>query len=317
MKRSLFAVTTGILLVVTAPTALASARQPVSVAARFADPAMPMLVVAHRACHNPAPRHAMPGSVPENALAGIERCIALGVDIAEVDVRRTRDGYLVLIHDDSVDRTTDGHGKVADLSLAEIRALHLRTNEGGADATMTDQTVPTLDAALAAAKGRILLNLDVQAGLYAETVAAVRAAGQQDGVIVKQIAGIGSPLLADTPPFEGMAFMPVLSGTADLPAIAARQVAGKHRPVALELPPMSAVALAPVVTVARRAGVRLWANSLWSGFVQGFGGDVDALRDPDAVWGRLQRAGISVIQTDEPEALLHYLHRDAAAKARD
>lgn len=287
-----------------------TARGPaVSVAARFGDPAMPVLVVAHRACHNPAPRHGMATSNPENALAGIERCIALGVDVAEVDIRRTRDGYLVLMHDETVDRTTDGHGKVADFSLAEIRALRLRENEGGAGAPLTGLHVPTLDEALVAANGRILLNLDVQAGLYVETVAAVRRAGQQDGVIVKQLAGIGSPVLADTPPFDTIPFMPVLAGESDLPEVAARQLTGARSPVALELPRMTVAALPALATVARRARVRLWVNSLWEGFLAGVGGDVDALRDPNAVWGQMRSSGVSVIQTDEPEALLHYLSR--------
>ena len=285
-----------------------------SVLRRFAAPAPgatpgDVVVVAHRACHNPAPRHGMAASLPENALAGIARCIALGVDVAEVDVRRTRDGYLVLMHDDTVDRTTDGHGSVADLSLAQVRALSLRDNEGGAGAALTDLHVPTLDEALSAANGRILLNLDVQAGLYAETVAAVRRAGQQDGVIVKQPAGIGSPVLADLPPFDAIAFMPILAGDADLPAVASRQLTGRRRPVAFELPRMTAAALPALSAIARRAGIRLWVNSLWEGFVAGIGGDLDALRDPGAVWGRMRDAGVSVIQTDEPEALLRYLGR--------
>nr|WP_233150691.1 glycerophosphodiester phosphodiesterase family protein [Sphingomonas sp. BT553] len=278
-----------------------------SVAARFGDPAMPMLVVAHRACHNPTPHHGMPNGMPENSLAGIERCIAIGVDVAEVDIRRTLDGYLILMHDESVDRTTDGHGKVADISLADIRALHLRENEGGSDASPTMARVPTLDEALAAAKDRIILNLDVQAGLYAETVAVVRRAGLGDGVILKQPAGIGSPVLADVPPFDAVSFMPILAGHTDLGTVAGRQLGGVRHPVALELPKIDAARLASVAAIARRAKVRLWVNSLWDGFIEGIGGDVDALRDPDAVWGTMRRAGISAIQTDEPEALMRYL----------
>ncbi|MDJ0278915.1 glycerophosphodiester phosphodiesterase family protein [Sphingomonas sp. 2R-10] len=288
-----------------APAAPRGARA--SVGAMFAGRTTPVLVVAHRACHNPAPHHGMAEELPENSLAGIERCIAIGVDMAEVDVRRTRDGYMVLMHDDTVDRTTDGHGKVADLSLAQIRVLHLRANEGGADAPNTDLRVPTLEEALATSKGRIALNLDVQAGLYAETVAVVRGLKQEDGVVVKQAAGIGSPLLADTPPFDRVPFMPVLSGPDDLDAVAVRQSAGVRRPVAIELPRLPAASLPPIAEAAKRAGVRLWANSLWDGFIKGMGGDVDALRDPAAVWGRMGRAGITAIQTDEPEALIRYL----------
>lgn len=278
-----------------------------SVGAMFGDRSTPVVVVAHRACHNPAPRHGMMASLPENSLAGIERCIAIGVDMAEVDIRRTRDGYMVLMHDDTVDRTTDGHGKVADLSLAEIRVLHLRENEGGADAPTTDRRVPTLEEALSIAKGRIGLNLDVQAGLYAETIAVVRSSKQEDGVIVKQAAGIGSPPLADTAPFDMVPFMPVLTGPDDLDIVAARQAGGTRRPVAIELPRLPAAFLPSIAAVAKQAGVRLWANSLWDGFIKGMGGDVDALRSPSTVWGRMREAGVAAIQTDEPEALMRYL----------
>lgn len=283
----------------------------VSVRDRFADSALPLLVVAHRACHNPAPHHGMATTTAENSLAGIARCIVLGVDVAEVDVRRTRDGYLVLMHDSSVERTTDGHGEVADLTLAQIRTLHLRQDEGGPKAVLTSDRVPMLDEALAAARGRILLNLDVQAGLYPDTVAAVRAARQEDGSIVKQPAGVGSPALAAAAPFDHVPFMPILSPAgdgSDLVEIATRQVSGR-KPVAIELPRMTPETLPALAELARRAGTRLWINTLWEGFLAGYGGDVDALRDPDAVWGRLRRTGISVIQTDEPEALLRFLGR--------
>lgn len=281
-----------------------------SVTARF-GPDGAMLVAAHRACHAPAPRHDLREALPENSLAGIDRCIALGVDVAELDVRRTRDGYLVLMHDDSVDRTTDGHGKVADLTLAAVRALRLRRDEGGPDAPLTDARVPTLDEALARARGRIILNLDIQAGLHPDVVAAVERAGQADGVIVKEPAGIASPVLTDIAPFDRVPFMPILSPAGDgddLPAIATKQSSGRI-PVALELPRMTDATLAALSDVARTRHTRLWVNTLWDGFVRGWGGDTDALRDPDAVWGRLNRAGVSVIQTDEPEALLRFLHR--------
>ncbi len=60
---------------------------------------------------------------PENTLAAFENAIALGVDWLEMDVQRTRDGTLVVIHDTTVDRTTDGTGRVGDLTLAQLRAL--------------------------------------------------------------------------------------------------------------------------------------------------------------------------------------------------
>jgi glycerophosphoryl diester phosphodiesterase len=73
-----------------------------------------MLTIAHRGAS---------GYAPENTCAAFERAIAMGADMIETDVQLTLDGELVLIHDDLVDRTTDGQGPVADHTLAELHAL--------------------------------------------------------------------------------------------------------------------------------------------------------------------------------------------------
>lgn len=63
------------------------------------------------------------GLEPENTLRSIRRALELGVTAVEVDVHLSRDGRLVVIHDDTVDRTTDGYGRVRDLTFAELRRL--------------------------------------------------------------------------------------------------------------------------------------------------------------------------------------------------
>jgi len=75
-------------------------------------------VIAHRGAHR-----GQSGHLPENTLAAFREAVALGADRLEFDVQMTRDGTLVVIHDETVDRTTNGSGRVADLTLAEIRAL--------------------------------------------------------------------------------------------------------------------------------------------------------------------------------------------------
>src|SRR5262245_38535611 len=60
---------------------------------------------------------------PGNTLVGARRAIDAGAHVTEVDVRTTKDGVLVCLHDAEVDRTTDGKGKVADLTLAEVKKL--------------------------------------------------------------------------------------------------------------------------------------------------------------------------------------------------
>ncbi|WP_394686879.1 glycerophosphodiester phosphodiesterase family protein [uncultured Xanthomonas sp.] len=293
------------LLTATAPAIAAIA----PIQARLAAPDGGIFVVAHRGCHNPAPAHGFPGHAPENSLLGLERCVTLGVDMLETDIRRAGDGTLVMFHDATVDRTTDGTGKVAELTWPQLSRLRLRDDEGGADAPLTDQHPLTLQQMLAAAKGRIMLNLDVKAPIYAEVVEAVRRAGMERQVVVKTEVGIASQDLASMPPFDRINFTPVLlnpPGTDDLVQTVRTQTDGKVRPVAIELPRMRLAQLPAVAALAKQRHVRLLVNTLWEGFVADVGGDADAVRDPEAVWGRLYRAGIGAFQTDEPEALLRY-----------
>ncbi len=114
------------------------------------------------------------GHAPENTLASIEKAISCACDLTEVDVRRTADGTLVLLHDERVDRTTNGQGPVAGMMLEDIRKL----DAGGG------QTIPTLEEALAAANGRIGLILELKAeGLAYDICAIVRASGFTGPVI--------------------------------------------------------------------------------------------------------------------------------------
>src|SRR5437764_8194138 len=81
----------------------------------------PVAVIGHRAGA---------GIAPENTLGAIRQAIRLRVDYVEVDVRTTRDGAFVIMHDPTVDRTTGGHGTVRDLTLAEIRGLAVKNRFG-------------------------------------------------------------------------------------------------------------------------------------------------------------------------------------------
>lgn len=114
------------------------------------------------------------GHVPENTLRSIEQAIALGCDLVEVDVRRTRDGDLVLLHDERVDRTTNGKGAVAEMTLKDLRRLDA---DGGPQ-------IPTLQEALHVASGRVGLILELKAsGIGAQVCGLVQEAGFTGPVI--------------------------------------------------------------------------------------------------------------------------------------
>jgi glycerophosphoryl diester phosphodiesterase len=96
----------------------------------------------------------------------------------------------------------------------------------------------------------------------------------------------------------------------DLPTVVQRQLASTHRVPAVEMVYLDADQFKAVRQAAQQAHARLWANTLTSVgvlSVVGMGGDQDALRDHGATWGRLIDAGVSAIQTDEPEVLMSFL----------
>jgi glycerophosphoryl diester phosphodiesterase len=276
---------------------------------RLYDPGDGVLVVAHRACHQPAPSHGFEQPVPENSLAALERCIALGVDLVEIDVRRTRDGDLIVMHDAKVDRTTDGKGRVSNLTLAQIQALRLKDAHGGTEAP------PTLEAFLRAARGRILVNIDLKGSLAGEAAQIVRRADAADWVLFKARVRLDAPPIADLPLYRGLAFMPMVASKAakrapGLAQITARQASGDRQIPAVEMVALKRQGFVAVRDAARAARIRVWTNTLATKGLRGVldqSGDRKALRDPDKAWGRLIDQGVSIVQTDYPAALLDYL----------
>lgn len=108
---------------------------------------------------------------PENTLAAFCKAVEFGTWRIELDVRRTRDGALVLLHDETVDRTTNGSGRLADLDYEEVRRLRC---DGG-------EPLPTLSEALEYARGRVRLLVEIKDSAAVDDVAlSIRAAGLWD-----------------------------------------------------------------------------------------------------------------------------------------
>jgi len=132
------------------------------------------LVIAHRG--DSAHR-------PENTLVSFQSALDVGADLVELDVQRTRDGHVVVLHDVTVDRTTDGNGKITDLTLAQVRALSAGYSERFGS-QYAKEKVPTLADALDLLRGRTRVMIEIKKesvgtddsddGIEALTVEAVR-----------------------------------------------------------------------------------------------------------------------------------------------
>jgi len=112
---------------------------------------------------------------PENTLRAFEEAIRLGADMIELDVRLSKDGELVVIHDDRLERTTDGFGFVGDKTLAELKTLDAGRGE----------KIPTLREVLDITKGRARLVIELkEEGTEELALNLIRESGSTDEVIV-------------------------------------------------------------------------------------------------------------------------------------
>jgi len=112
----------------------------------------PVLIMAHRG---------FSGKAPENTLAAFQKAIEIGSDFIELDIRFSKDGHLVVFHDDTLQRTTNGKGKVAEFSLQELKRLDAGFWFGAA---FSGEKIPTLREVLDLARGRISLNIELKKG---------------------------------------------------------------------------------------------------------------------------------------------------------
>ena len=120
---------------------------------------------------------------PENTLAAIAKACDIGALQTEIDVRRTSDGHLVLMHDESVDRTTSGTGPVSSMTLADIKSLDAGSWKSE---EFAGETVPTLPETLQLCRERgMFLCIEIkQDEIAPEVVRDVEAAGMLDNVII-------------------------------------------------------------------------------------------------------------------------------------
>ena len=127
-----------------------------------------VLVAAHRGAHN---LH------PENSLPAIRETIELGVDIVELDVKVSKDGVPVLMHDGTIDRTTTGSGKPSDYTLEELKKFRLIHKKD-----TTDEQIPTFAEALNLIKNNIMVDIDLKTDQLDPIIEVIKKYGCEDQV---------------------------------------------------------------------------------------------------------------------------------------
>ncbi|WP_409160693.1 glycerophosphodiester phosphodiesterase family protein [Pectobacterium sp. B2J-2] len=257
-----------------------------------------VLAVAHRGVW---------ASAPENSLAALREAIRLGVDIVEMDAQLTADSHIVVIHDDTLDRTSDMRGRVSQMTLAEIRQAHLRGSDGSSAWSLSDEKVPLLYEILEEARGRVVINVDVKHEREFGVIARdIRDKGLSAGVIMKSPIDLASAHFPIASPSRDIQipYMPILHLKRGETADILRQVDDIGIAI-VEVNFDHIDALTEAHVEFQRLGVRIWVNTLDCSHSLDYS-DTHALADPDAVWGALIRAGVGAIQVDHANVFINF-----------
>ena len=238
-----------------------------------------VLVTAHRAAHN---------IYPENSLAAIRHTIEIGADFIEIDARHTKDGILVLMHDGTVDRTTNGEGRIEDLTFAEVRSLKLSVS---GDDTIT-RRVPTFEEAMLEAKGKIMVDIDIKSAPVSQLVKVILKLKMGNQVVFfdSDFAILDTVKMMDST----LMVMPRARSVEKL-----QWMLDRYHPEIIHISP--GFYTKEVVDIIKKGKARIWINALGKADVQA------ALGFSDSAYGSLIEGGANIIQTDRPAALLEYL----------
>lgn len=237
-------------------------------------------MAAHRGAHI---------EVPENSVASIREAIKHDIDIVEIDIRISKDGIPVLMHDDKVDRTTTGKGDVKDFELSELKQLQLLH-----DGQKTEQSVPTLAEVLDVGKDRILFDLDIktlQIEKIIEVIEDTKAYNSvfffdSDWTVLEKVKAV----------HPDWKIMPRAYNEQE-----AKEAYEKFKPWAIHVDP--SFASAELADYFHNREVHVWINAL---------GDVDEdLSDQNlASFKKLMSTNSNIIQTDYPRKIKTLIRTD-------
>lgn len=237
-----------------------------------------VLVASHRAVHH---------ILPENSVPAVKEAIRLGVDIAEIDVKVSKDGVPFLMHDGKLDRTTNGKGDPEELTFKQLRKLRLVVN-----GKKTKEKIPSLEEVLKVAKGKIMVDLDLKTDRINQIVNVVRKTGtggivfffDSDYTMLDKVDSLGKDFM-----LMPRAYSQAMADSAIV----------RFKPEVVHIDPKFYTP--EVIHLIRQNGARSWINAL---------GKLDQdIRDGKAVatLEALLKNGVNIIQTDEPELILKTL----------
>ncbi|UKB77596.1 glycerophosphodiester phosphodiesterase family protein [Chryseobacterium sp. MEBOG07] len=251
-----------------------------------------VMVVAHRGDWREA---------PENSVWAVKKAIEKGVDMAEIDLAMTKDSVLILMHDNTIDRTTTGKGKPSDFTLSEIKKLHLRDGLG----VETQMNVPTLQEILEISDGKILLNLDKGFDYIKQVYPLVKKRNMLDQILFKGHESYTEFNQKYGDIKNDIHYMPIIQLGKDEDMKKISEYINSYKIYGFEFTIGTTEKNLIDFKNLREKKVKIWVNSLWPH--HNAGNNDDLVLDHPNVYDWYINKGVNIIQTDRPKELINYL----------
>ena len=244
-------------------------------------------------------------NTPENSIRAIQNCIDLGVNMVEIDIKKTKDNELILLHDKTLDRTTTGKGLPQDYTLAEIKQMRLRNGAGVA----TSHQIPTLEEAMIVAKGKIWVNIDKGYDYFDLVEKVLEKTGTTQQVLIKAGLPYQKVVAENKAVLDKLFFMPIIDMANPDAMTMVEEYIKNMQPKAFEVCfTQIDQALQNVLDRIQKSGSKVWINTLWPSLCAGLNDDRAVEENQqDSIWGKVIEMGASFIQTDRPKELVNYL----------
>lgn len=256
-----------------------------------------ILVAAHRGDWRNA---------PENSMNALLYCIEKRFDMMELDVKMTKDSQMVVMHDNTIDRTTNGKGKVSDYVLADLQKLRLKNGLG----RITQNQIPTFKEMMLAAKGKILINVDKGNDHLDEVFAVLKETETLNQAIVNIGDNIDLQKLNSEAKIPENASIMVVVNMVNQNAL---EIIKSYKPFARSViqPIFSTDTLSNLNELPKIAKTQvIWLNSLWPSLNGGHDDDrAVELKQEEESWGWLIDRKPSILQSDRPTELMNYLKK--------
>ena len=223
----------------------------------------------------------------------------------ELDLKKTKDGVLVLMHDKKIDRTMNGKGIAEDFTLDSLKSLRLKNGVG----CKTRHHIPTFREVMELCKGKIMVNVDKGYDYFDDAMKVLKETGTVDQCIIKAELPYEVVKAEHGDVLDKMIFMPVVN----LGKPGAEEVIDGYiknmKPKAYELVFKTDDAnTRRLIKKVRDSGARVFINTLWPELCGGHDDDrAVELKQPEESWGWIVGQGAKLIQTDRPALLLEYL----------